>query len=48
MAANVRERLSVGKQEAQKFGTEEFDLKKVNDGEHIRLECETCLHLWRT
>jgi hypothetical protein len=30
MAANVRERLSVGKLEAQKFDTEEFDLKKVN------------------
>jgi hypothetical protein len=27
---------------------EEFDLEKVNDGEHARLKCETCLHLWRT
>jgi hypothetical protein len=37
MAANVRERLSVGKHEAQKYDMEEFDLKKVNDVEHIRL-----------
>jgi hypothetical protein len=45
MTANVRERLSVGKHEAQKFDTEEFDLKKVNNGEHVRLRCETCMHL---
>jgi len=48
MAANVRERLSVGKREAQKFDTEEFDLKEVNDGEHVRLKCETCLQFWRS
>jgi len=48
IAANVRERLSVGKHEAQKSDTEKFDLKKVNYGEHVRLKCETCLHLWGT
>ena len=42
MAANVRLRLLVGKREAQKFDREKFDLKKVNDGAHIRLKCETC------
>jgi len=48
MAANVRERLSVGKRATQKFDRKKFDVKKVNDGEHIRLKCETCLHLWGT
>jgi len=48
MAADVKERLSVGKREAQKFVREKFNLKKVNDGEHFRLKCETCLHLWGT
>jgi hypothetical protein len=48
MSANVRERLSVGKLDIQKFDTEEFDLKKVNDGEHVRLKCEPCLQFWRT
>lgn len=27
---------------------QEFDLKKVNDGERVGLKCGTCLHLGRT
>ena len=48
--AKVRERLAVGKQAAQRFDTQRFNLRKLNEPEvrdSIRLRLQTGLQLWR-
>ena len=49
--AKVRERLAVGKQAAQRFDRQRFNLRKLNEprlGNSIRLRLQTGLQLWRT
>jgi len=49
--AKVRERLSVGKEAAQRFDRQRFNLRKLNEPEvrnRIRLRLQTGLQLWRT
>ena len=46
----VRERLAVGKQAAQRFVRQRFNLRKLNEPEvreSIRLRLQTGLQLWR-
>ena len=49
--AKVRERLAVGKQAAQRFDRQRFNLRKLNEPEvrehYIRLKLQTGLQLWR-
>ena len=49
--AKVRERLAVGKQAAQRFDRQRFNLRKLNEqrlGNSIRFRLQTGLQLWRT
>ena len=49
--AKVRERLAVGKQAAQRFDRQRFNLRKLNKLEvrnSIRLRLQIGLQLWRT
>ena len=51
--AKVRERLAVGKQAAQRFDRQRFNLRKLNElevrkGNSIRMRLQTGLQLWRT
>ena len=49
--AKVRERLAVGKQAAQRFDRQRFNLRKLNEAEfreYFRIEIKTGLQLWRT
>ena len=50
--AKVWERLAVGKQAAQRFDRQRFNLRKLNEPEvreqYIRLKLQTGLKLWRT
>jgi len=51
MIAKVRERLAVGKQAAQWFERQRFNLRKLNEPEvreHYQIEIKTGLQLWRT
>jgi DNA-binding Xre family transcriptional regulator len=50
VVAEVRERLVVNKQAAQKIDMERFNVKKLNEGDvnSIRLQSETSLQLWKT
>ena len=48
--AKVRVRLAVGKQAAQRFDRQRFNLRKLNGqrlGNNIRLRLQTCLQLWK-
>jgi len=49
--AEVRERLAVSKQAAQRFDGERFNLRNLNElrlENSIRLRLQTGLQLWRT
>ena len=49
--AKVRERLAVGKQAAQRFDMQRFNLRKLNEPEvreQYQIEIKTGLQLWRT
>jgi len=51
VTAKVRERLAVGKQAAQRFDRQRFNLRKLNEpevNEQYRLKTQTGLQLWRT
>ena len=51
VVANVRERLAVSKQAAQKFDVERSNLRKLMSwklGNGIRLSLQTGVQLWRT
>ena len=51
VAENVREKLALSKQAAQKFDGERFNLRKLNElevGNNIRLRSQTGLRLLRT
>jgi hypothetical protein len=51
VVAEVRERLAVKKQAAQKFDGRRFNLRKLNErevGKQYRLRLQTGLQLWRT
>jgi len=48
--AKVRERLAVGKQAAQRFDRQTFNLRKLNEPEvreQYQIETQTGLQLWR-
>jgi len=51
VVAQVRERMAVSKQTAQRFDGERFNLRKLNElkfGKSIRLRLLTALQVWRT
>ena len=51
MIAKVRERLALGKQAAQRFDRQRFNLRKLNEPEvreQYQIELQTGLQLWRT
>jgi len=51
VVAQVRERMAVSKEAAQRFDGERFNLRKLNElksGNSIRLRILTDLQVWRT
>jgi len=49
--AKVRERLAVGKQDAQRYDRQRFNLRKLNEPEvreMYQIELTNSLQLWRT